>query len=71
MTLIPKMRAEDARSLQTFWEEKDDPTRCVYWTDWVREFPQLRDEWAAYMRAQRAFDTFVKYVVNKAEEDES
>lgn len=60
-----EMKQEAANSLTYFWQEKGDLERCASFDGFILYFPQLKEAWNAYKRAERLVDLEVKELANE------
>lgn len=66
--------ASDLRSLQYFWETKDDIERCTVWGDKQEEiaekYPELVKAWNDFLVARTVVTAVLAHAVSRAEREE-
>lgn len=69
-----KVDAGDLRSLQYFWEEKDDLERSAMWTKLqpaLREqYPEILKAWSDYKASRTIVTAVIQHAVDRAERSE-
>lgn len=70
-----KLTPEDKTSIVYFWQEKEDPTRWVFWKEKYpvieEELPHITMAWRRYLVAKRTLDTLMMSLQREAEDEQA
>lgn len=70
---MKKVTASDLRSLQYFWEQKDDLERDVSWNELQAglqaEYPEIVKAWTDYKVIRTTLTAVLQFAVDRAERD--